>query len=188
MRIIAGSARGRNLKSPKGMSTRPTSDRVREALFNILTPHVSDCRFLDLFSGTGAVGIEALSRGAAKAVLVEKDRATAKIILDNLGLCRLKENAEVLTLDVAKAIDLLGNRGETFDLIFIDPPYKKGFEEPTIEKILSHTMLSPAGILVVESDKVDLPPERVGVLSTYRREKYGDTALTFYRHDIKGEP
>ncbi|AQS59467.1 16S rRNA (guanine(966)-N(2))-methyltransferase RsmD [Desulforamulus ferrireducens] len=187
MRIIAGSARGRNLKSPKGMSTRPTSDRVREALFNIINPYLADCRFLDLFSGTGAVGIEALSRGAAKAVLVEKDRSTAKIILDNLDLCRLKENAEVLTLDVAKAISLLGQRGESFDIIFLDPPYKKGFEQPTIAAVLSQDILAPQGIVIVESNKVDLPPERVEALCAYRREKYGDTALTFYRYDIKGE-
>lgn len=188
MRIIAGTARGRNLKSPKGMSTRPTSDRVREALFNIVTSYVPDSRFLDLFSGTGAVGIEALSRGAAKAVLVEKDRNTTKIILENLDLCRLKESAEVLTLDVAKAISLLGHRGEIFDLIFIDPPYQKEFEKPTIEEILAQAILAPEGIVIVESNKVDLPPETVGVLRAYRREKYGDTALTFYRHDIKGEP
>lgn len=184
MRIIAGSARGRNLKSPRGMSTRPTSDRVREALFNILSTLVPDSRFLDLFSGTGAVGIEALSRGAAKAVLVEKDRTTTRIIYDNLKLCGMLDQAEILALDVAKAIQVLGKKKESFDLIFIDPPYKKGFEQPTIEKILEQQLLANGGTLVVESDQTDLPPERVNSLKTYRRERYGDTALTFYRFDI----
>ncbi|MFZ5599734.1 MAG: 16S rRNA (guanine(966)-N(2))-methyltransferase RsmD [Bacillota bacterium] len=184
LRIIAGSARGRNLKSPRGMSTRPTSDRVREALFNILSTLVPDSRFLDLFSGTGAVGIEALSRGATKAVLVEKDRNTARIIYDNLKLCGMLDQAEILALDVAKAIQVLGRKKESFDLIFIDPPYKKGFEQPTIEKVLEQQLLADGGTLVVESDHTDLPPERVNSLKAYRRERYGDTVLIFYRFDI----
>lgn len=184
MRIIAGSARGRNLKSPRGMSTRPTADRVREALFNILSSLVAGSRFLDLFSGTGAVGIEALSRGAEKAVLVEKDRNTARIIHDNLRLCGLLDQAEILALDVVKALQVLGKKKESFDLIFIDPPYKKGFEEPTLEKVLEQELLTRCGTLVVESDRTDLPPDQVGSLKAYRRERYGDTALTFYRFDI----
>ncbi|SHF30904.1 16S rRNA (guanine(966)-N(2))-methyltransferase RsmD [Desulforamulus putei DSM 12395] len=184
MRIIAGSARGRNLKSPRGMSTRPTADRVREALFNILSPLVPGSRFLDLFSGTGAVAIEALSRGAEKAVLVEKDRNTARIIYHNLRLCGMLDNAEILTMDVGKGIQVLGQRKETFDLIFIDPPYKKGFERPTMEKVLQQELLAAGGILVVESDRADLPPDQVEGLKAYRRERYGDTALTFYRFDI----
>lgn len=183
MRIIAGSARGRNLKSPKGMSTRPTSDRVREALFNILRPEVTKSQFLDLFSGTGAVAIEALSRGAEKAVMVEKDRGTAGIILDNLRLSRLQDKAEVLNMDVKRAIQVLANRQESFNLIFIDPPYKRSFEVPTMEQIDHSELLAQNGTLVVESEKSDLPPDRVGRLVAYRCERYGDTALTFYRYD-----
>lgn len=184
MRIIAGSARGRNIKSPKGMSTRPTSDRVREALFNILSAQVPDSYFLDLFSGTGAVGIEALSRGAERAVLVEKDRNTAGIIFDNLKLCGMLERAEVLNLDVTRACQVLGKRKQSFNLIYIDPPYKKGFEVPTLETIVAEGLLSCDGIIVVESNKADLPPDQVGGLKAYRRERYGDTALTFYSNDI----
>ncbi|AEF93942.1 methyltransferase [Desulfotomaculum nigrificans CO-1-SRB] len=186
MRIIAGSARGRTLKSPKGMSTRPTTDRVREALFNILAHQVPDSKFLDLFSGTGAVAIEALSRGAARAVLVEKDRSAATIILNNLKLCGFSEKAQVLVLDVQRAIQTLGKKKEVFDLIFIDPPYKHGHEVPTMEGIERQGLLSPHGTLVVESNKSDLPPDLVGRLAAYRREKYGDTALTFYRYDSPG--
>ena len=184
MRIIAGTARGRNIKSPKGMNTRPTSDRVREALFNILSPQVLNSHFLDVFSGTGAVGIEALSRGAEKAVFIEKDRHVSKIIHDNLGLCGLKQNAEVLTTEVDKGIKYLGKSKKTFDLIFIDPPYKKGFEIPTIENILDQGLIAlHGGTLIVESDRADLPPDQVRNLIAYRRERYGDTALTFYRFD-----
>ena len=183
MRIIGGLVKGRNLKSPKGMSTRPTSDRVREALFNILSPRVSGSYFLDLFSGTGAVAIEALSRGAERAVMVEKDRGTAGIILSNLKLCNLTEKAEVLNLDTNRAISVLAGRKVPFDLIFIDPPYKKNFEVTTLEQVQRFDLLADNGILVVESDKNDLPPDDVGKLTAYRREKYGDTALTFYRYD-----
>ncbi|CCO08510.1 putative methyltransferase [Desulforamulus hydrothermalis Lam5 = DSM 18033] len=183
MRVIAGSARGRILKSPRGMSTRPTADRVREALFNILSPLVPDSRFLDLFSGTGAVAIEALSRGAARAVLVEKDRQTAGIIYENLKLCGLLNQAEVLAMDVDRGLQVLGQRKDVFDLIFIDPPYRKGFEKPTIEKVLRHNILAAGGIAVVESNRADLPPDRVGNLVAYRCQQYGDTALTFYRFD-----
>ncbi|ABO50602.1 putative methyltransferase [Desulforamulus reducens MI-1] len=181
MRIIAGTARGRKLKSPKGMTTRPTSDRVREALFNILSSYVPGSRFLDLFSGTGAVAIEALSRGAEKATLVERDKNTARIIYDNLRMCNVLDKAEVLTVDVSQATLIMRRKKETFDLIFIDPPYKKGFEVPTLEKIQECHLLSSDGILVVESDQKDLPPDLVGNLTATRRERYGDTALTFYR-------
>lgn len=166
------------------MNTRPTADRVREALYNIISSLVPESRFLDLFSGTGAVGLEALSRGAKQAVLVEKDRQVSKIICDNSRLCGLQEQAEVLTLSVDKAIQLLGKRGQTFDLIFIDPPYKRGFEGPTLQGVLEHGLLSEEGTLIVESDRADLPPEQVGKLRAYRRERYGDTTLTFYRIDI----
>ncbi|GAB6180576.1 16S rRNA (guanine(966)-N(2))-methyltransferase RsmD [Desulfotomaculum defluvii] len=181
MRIIAGTARGRNLKSPKGMSTRPTSDRVREALFNILSYQVPGSRLLDLFSGTGAIGIEALSRGAEKVTLVERDRNTAKIILENLRLCNVFEKAEVMATDVNQAIQVLGRKKETFNLIFIDPPYKKGFEIPTMQKVLEYNLLTHDGILIVESNRTDLPPELVGGLKVFRRERYGDTTLSFYR-------
>lgn len=181
MRIIAGTARGRNLKSPKGMSTRPTSDRVREALFNILSYEVPGSRLLDLFSGTGAVAIEALSRGAAKATLVEKDRNTSKIILENLRLCNVLDKAEVMTTDVSQAIQVLGRKKESFELIFIDPPYKKGFEIPTLQRVLEYDLLTNEGILIVESDRTDLPPDMVGGFRVFRRERYGDTMLSFYR-------
>ncbi|RYD04858.1 hypothetical protein N752_13100 [Desulforamulus aquiferis] len=125
-----------------------------------------------------------MSRGAARAVLVEKDCSSAAVIISNIKLCGLSECAEVLNLDAAKAIKLLGERKENFDLIFIDPPYKKGFEVPSLEKIQGNGLLNVGGIVVVESNKCDLPPERVGQLMVYRRERYGDTALTFYRHDI----
>lgn len=164
------------------MSTRPTADRVREALFNILSTKVPDSSFLDLYSGTGAVAIEALSRGAGVAVLVEKDRNTASIISNNLQLCGMESQAELLAMDVARAVEVLGTRNSSFDLIFLDPPYKKGLEEPTLQRVLAHGLLKNDGILVVESNKTDLPPDRVGQLIAYRCEKYGDTALTFYRH------
>lgn len=180
MRVIAGSAKGRQLKAPRGMNTRPTADRVKEALFNILGLRIVDSLFLDLFSGTGNMAIEAISRGAQKAVLLERQRNALQVIKANLTLTGFDAQAEVMAMDVQQGLALLGQRMTTFNIIFIDPPYLKGYEQPTLEGIINNNLLAGGGIVVIESSKLDRLPALVGNLVGIRQERYGDTVLSFY--------
>ena len=153
MRVIAGSARRLLLKAPDGMDTRPTADRVKESLFNMLNPDLYGCAFLDLFSGSGAIGIEALSRGAQRAVLVDASMECAGIIKQNLEVTNLGENAEIINEDVYAAIERLGRRGDKFDIIFMDPPYAAGYYVPVMEAIKKADILAAEGYIVAESAK-----------------------------------
>ncbi|MDK2888403.1 MAG: rRNA (guanine966-N2)-methyltransferase [Thermoanaerobacter sp.] len=178
MRVIAGIARKRNLKVPRGWSGRPTADRVKESLFNILGPRVPGSRFLDLYAGTGNVGIEALSRGAARAVFVERDKRAVKAIRDNLMQVGLAGKAEVLPQDVLGVLKQL--EGQRFDIIFMDPPYGQGLEIPTLEAIDRYGLLADGGVIVAESSKRLESPVHVGGLVQCRRHVVGDTVLLFY--------
>ncbi|OPX86885.1 MAG: Ribosomal RNA small subunit methyltransferase D [Pelotomaculum sp. PtaB.Bin013] len=183
MRVIAGIAKKRQLKAPRGLQVRPTSDRVKEALFNILGPSITGSSFLDLFAGTGNVGIEALSRGAERAVFVEKDIKNIRIIKNNLNITGLEANARLLCLYVNKAISLLGQEGQAYDLIFIDPPYLKDLASSTLNDIIKNDLLKPGGTIIVESSKRDpIPRDAVASLRLLRQEKYGDTLLSFYNY------
>ena len=153
MRVIAGSARRLLLKAPDGMDTRPTADRVKESLFNMLNPDLYGCSFLALFSGSGAIGIEALSRGAQRAVLVDASMECAGIIKQNLEVTKLGENAEIINEDVYAAIERLGRRGDKFDIIFMDPPYAAGYYVPVMEAIKKADILAAEGYIVAESAK-----------------------------------
>lgn len=184
MRVITGIAKGRKLRAPKGMDTRPTTDRVKEALFNLLGDKVYDAVFLDLFAGTGGIGIEALSRGAGRAVFIEKSPAALQVIRENLTITGLTEKAEIYRQDSVIALDMLGKRGVKFDLIYVDPPYLKNYEEKVLIKISDYALLNETGAIVVESSKKDLLPGQVGCLMMVRQEKYGDTLLSFYRHKL----
>lgn len=188
MRVITGTARGHKLKAPGGMSTRPTADRVKETLFNLLGDRVIDSRFLDLFAGTGGIGIEALSRGAAQAVFIEKNPRAVRVIRENLLHTGLADRAVVHRQDAVSALDMLGKSEQIFDLIFVDPPYLKGYEEKVLEKINNNGLMDEKGILVIESSKKDTLPEHTGQLTMVRREKYGDTLLNFYRRQPLGYP
>lgn len=150
MRVIAGKARSLKLLTPPGMDTRPTTDRTKETLFNILQPEIGGARFLDLFSGSGAIGIEALSRGAAFAVFVEKDRAAAECIRKNLAFTKLGDNGQILRKDVGAALKSL-EKGEPFDLIFMDPPYGRGLERQVLEYLAHSSLLAEEGTVVVEA-------------------------------------
>ena len=150
MRVIAGKARSLKLMTPPGMDTRPTTDRTKETLFNILQPEIGGARFLDLFSGSGAIGIEALSRGAAFAVFVEKDRAAAECIKKNLAFTKLGDNGQILRKDVGAALKSL-EKGEPFDLIFMDPPYGRGLERQVLEYLAPSPLLAEEGTVVVEA-------------------------------------
>lgn len=183
MRVIAGKYRGRNLKSPPSLQVRPTSDRLRETLFNVLAPRIENARFLDLCAGSGAVGIEALSRGAAHVTFVDRSRKTSALIASNLELCRISTTESIVVS--AEAADFLDRTikqpQEPWDIIFFDPPYADDYL-PVLERIGSHveTLLAGDGLVIVEHDKRKGLPESVGALKITRVLKQGDSALSFY--------
>ena len=180
MRVIAGRLGGRKLTAPRGLDTRPTSDRVREALFSALGD-VSGARTLDLYAGTGALGIEALSRGAAHATFVESARPALAALRENLSVLDLTRSARVLALPVARAASTLSG---PFDLIFADPPYAALAEVPVALKVLRGA-LAPEARLIVEHASRDPAPEIAG-LSPRPSRAYGDTTVTIYDCDEPG--
>lgn len=149
MRVIAGTARRLLLKTPEGMDTRPTTDRIKETLFNILMPYLSGAIFLDLFSGSGGIGIEALSRGARKAYFVENSQKAILCINDNLAHTHLSDKAVVLKQDVFSA--LRGNIRDTVDVIFLDPPYHQGYEKKVLELLRDSQYVNEDTLIVIET-------------------------------------
>ena len=183
MRIIAGKYRGRRLKSPPSLETRPTSDRLRETLFNILAPRIKGARFLDLCAGYGAVGIEALSRGAAHATFVDQSRRMCALIEANLGELMVSENeVEVVNSEAAGFLRVRAKRERPpFDIIFFDPPYESDYEI-VLERLgdKNAVLLATDAIVVGEHHKKTELKEAFGVLHSYRRIKQGDSVLSFY--------
>ncbi|MGA2319111.1 MAG: 16S rRNA (guanine(966)-N(2))-methyltransferase RsmD [Solirubrobacteraceae bacterium] len=179
MRVIAGSFKGRRLKAPRGRVTRPTSERVREALFAMLG-EINGSSALDLFAGTGALGIEALSRGAGRLVFVERDAAAVRALKENLAALNLgPARAEVRQADALRALRSARRSEETYDLIFIDPPYGQAHDLGTELSVLLASLLSPGARIVVESDR-RAPLELAAEIERERR--YGDTSIRIHRH------
>ena len=186
MRVIAGIYRSRILKSLKGLALRPTSDRLRETLFDVLGPAVSGSRFLDLFAGTGAMGIEALSRGAAEAVFVEKHAPAAALIRRNLKSLDIRNGATVLAVDARCGMDMLAARKKTeisgFNYIFLDPPYAAAHQYARVLESLGYgNLLAPGGVVIAEHRRSFDLPEKAGAFECYRVLRQGDAALSFYR-------
>lgn len=153
MRVIAGSAGSLPLKTVPGQDTRPTTDRIKETLFNVLSPLLADCAFLDLFAGSGAIGIEALSRGASEAVFIEKDRRAAACIQENLIFTKLKERATILTMDVRKGLSSLEGR-PPFDVIFMDPPYGKGLGDAALDCLKTSSLCGSRTLVILEEKRM----------------------------------
>lgn len=151
MRVIAGSARRRTLVCPSGDKTRPTTDRIKETLFNMLQTQVADARFLDLFSGSGGIGIEALSRGSTECVFVEKGREAASCIRTNLKTTGFAEQSVLLSMDVIEALKRLDKQGQAFDIIFMDPPYEMGYEEKVIPFLLQSSLVKSGTLIILET-------------------------------------
>lgn len=151
MRVIAGKARRIQLKTPKGLNTRPTSDRIKETLFNIINSYLNDIRFLDLFSGSGAIGIEALSRGAKHATFVDKDRNSVNCIKENLITTKLMDAAEIINSDVIKAISLLESKDYIYNLVFVDPPYNMNIEKEILIVLENSNIINSDSIIIIES-------------------------------------
>lgn len=180
MRVVAGKVKGKRLESPKGLDIRPTSDRVREALFSILAPRIEGARFLDLFAGTGANGIEALSRGAAWSTFVDSQARALAVVARNLETTSLAGVADRLRLDLPKDLPLLSQRAAPYEVIFADPPYAFS-EYGALLEALQHTcLLAKGGVLVVEHDRRVSVRTKSSALTSFRESSYGDTVLSFF--------
>lgn len=180
MRVTGGLARGMPIKAPKGMHTRPTSDKVREAMFETLGGHVVDAKVLDLFAGSGALGIEALSRGAGHVVFVDNSTQATRIINDNLKKTGFSEKGRIIRADFRLAIKKLENTGEKFDLMFIDPPYEGGLCEEVAAHLDKHPIAHRDTIVVVEHFKKAKLPRSISGIPLVRTRSYGQTALSYF--------
>lgn len=190
MRVIAGDARGRQLIAPKSLRVRPTADRVKEALFSMLVSRLgefSEMRVLDIFAGTGNLGIEALSRGASYAVFIDSHRESAEIIRKNLEITRYSDKARVVVQDATGALKWLARDEAPFHLVFLDPPYHEGQTESVLEKLSESPLIDQGTTIVAEfSSKEDIP-RQFGRLQETERRIYGDTAISFFTISYRGE-
>lgn len=177
MRVIAGKARSMPLRTVKGLDVRPTTDRTKETLFNIIQGYLPDGRFLDLYAGSGSIGIEALSRGARNVVFVEKARASQELIIENLEFTKLTEGAELIRGDVQSVLPRLEGR-EPFDVIFMDPPFEHGLEKETLTILSGSHLLAEGGIIVVEAR----PGTDFSYLDSLGFEKYKERVYTHSEH------
>jgi len=199
MRIIGGEHRGRRIKMPGGADVRPTQDRVREAIFNVIAEKVPKSNVLDLYAGSGAFGIEALSRGALSAVFVDVDIACVRAISDNLAIFgKRKKMAQVLKMEAIRAISRFQKEGRKFELVFLDPPYHKGgfngsgtvhgprraAESPaknSLIKMSACDILSQHAFIIAEHFEKDVLPREMGGIVLFKEKRYGDTVVSFYR-------
>lgn len=183
MRVISGKARGTKLSSIESLSTRPTLDRVKESLFNIIQNNLKDAVVLDLFAGSGQLGIEALSRGADKAYLCDINRYAVKMIKQNLEKTKLKDKAVVINEDYKKALRTL-NTNEKFDIIFIDPPYKEDIAVDSIIDIIHESRLKENGIMIIETDEIERDLREINKIENIKiidQRKYGRASLIFIK-------
>ena len=179
MRIVAGLYRGRIIKTPEGKDTRPTLERVREAIFSIIQYEISDATVLDLFSGSGSLGIEALSRGARYVVFNDYSRPVAALIEENLKTLGITKNYELNSLDYQKMLTQLGQRSIKFDVVLLDPPYREHITKEIVEILIKHNNLATPNVIVIETDRKQATEDIVG----YRKKEYnyGNIKLSVYR-------
>ena len=182
MRVIGGSAKGRRLLAPKGQSVRPTADRVKESLFNILPRDFSGMKVLDLFAGTGNLSIEALSRGAGHALLVDSSERSVAAIKENLRRLGFTARSEVWAAPAARSLKVLARRRESFDIIFLDPPYDQGLAARALDIIARGKLLRLSGTAVVEHSAREALQQGYDALELHDQRRYGDTLLSFYEH------
>jgi 16S rRNA (guanine966-N2)-methyltransferase len=183
MRIVAGAFRGRRLHSPKGQKIRPTTDRVREAIFSIIAPYLSsEARVLDLFAGTGALGLEALSRGASQAVFVDQSPEAVRLIRSNVEMLGVQDRVQIIHGPVDQVVRRLAAQGETFHIIFMDPPYGKDHLEKTLSHL--HPVAHPEALVLAERHVKDTSPAQCGEWRKTQERRYGDTVISFYERDF----
>jgi len=180
VRVIGGTARGRKLKAPSGGKTRPTSDRVREAVFNVISRKLEGARVLDLFAGSGAMGIEALSRGAERAVFVESGRKTTELIRENLVACGFEKLGLVIRKKLPGGLDGIMEREGPFEIVFMDPPYEKGLAAKALAELARTSSEAAFETVVVEHSRREKLPENEGRFERVGQRKYGTTHITVY--------
>jgi 16S rRNA (guanine(966)-N(2))-methyltransferase RsmD len=177
VRVIAGTLKGRRLKAPTWNGLRPTSDKLRGTLFNVLAPLIEGARVLDAYAGTGALGIEALSRGAAEVIFVERDRRAQALIAENLARCGAASGCAIIRASLAHAVEELRRGARSFDVVLLDPPYDVA---PEAAIVPASALLAPEGVLVLEHAARQRSPDLAGGLGRTRRIVSGDSALSFY--------
>ncbi len=185
MRVISGKARGKKLISLEGLNTRPTLDRVKEALFNIIQFNVENKNILDLFAGSGALGIEALSRGAKTATFCDNSYDAIKVIKSNIENTKNEDNSIVINKDYSLALNSLSKQNKKFDIIFLDPPYKTDFGIKSLETIIKLNMLAEDGTIILETDdeKREKEIENIKGIEVFDKRKYGKVMLIFIRKE-----
>jgi len=192
LRIIGGKVKGRRLQTPSkspakypSLLIRPTADRAREALFSIIGREVEGATVLDLYAGTGALGLEALSRGAELAVFVDNSTRAVQIISKNISLCGCSDKTSIFKRDLSKGLSFLtkGLPETFFSLVFVDPPYRKGISEFMLQELANSSLLTTRALIVIEEDIFTEFPDQTGVLSLNDRRRYGDTGFWFYRRN-----
>lgn len=179
MRIISGCRRGHKLFEFEGKDVRPTTDRVKESIFNMIAPYIHGANVLDMFAGSGALSFEMLSRGAAHAVLLDKDKHSIELIRKNVKSLRFEDLCDVREIS---CFDYVAGCSERFDVIFLDPPYNKGYIEPALTAIVKNDVLNDGGIIVLESDNTDFRNETEG-LRLIKQKRYGRTFITLYENE-----
>jgi 16S rRNA (guanine(966)-N(2))-methyltransferase RsmD len=183
MRVIAGTYKGRRLKTLEGLQVRPTSDRLRETLFNILAPQIAGARFADVCAGSGAVGIEALSRGAGHVTFIEASRKAAAVISENLRHCGIEEGYKLINRDALQAMKYFAAEKPQFDLIFFDPPYASDLHSAVMWQIAKNNLLAEDGVVIVEHARASPLLPNYDQLRPYRQVTQGDSCLTFYQNE-----
>jgi 16S rRNA (guanine(966)-N(2))-methyltransferase RsmD len=183
MRVIAGKFRSRTLAAPRGLDTRPTSDRLRETLFNVIAPRMEGAAFLDLYAGSGANGIEALSRGAERVVFVEKAAPAIEAIRKNLKALEIRSGWQLETRSAATSLKRLAEQGQRFDVVFLDPPYKAADEYALVLGLLGgacSSLIADDAVVIAEHHRKQALEDKYGFLQRYRLLEQGDAALSFY--------
>ena len=181
MKVLTGFLKGRLIQLPDSPNLRPTSDLVRKAIFDTLQGVVEGKTVLDLFSGTGALGFEALSLGAKEVLWVEADRPQAEAIEESIRQLGVEEAGRVFQQDVFKALESLGRQGRVFDIVFLDPPYHQGFGQKALRRVSELGLCKSGGFAVLETHKTEDPLEQLGVFKCLKTKKHGDTKISFYR-------
>ncbi|WP_051286950.1 16S rRNA (guanine(966)-N(2))-methyltransferase RsmD [Paenibacillus taiwanensis] len=181
MRVISGTAKGRQLKAVPGKGTRPTTDKVKEAMFSMIGPYFEGGLVLDLFAGTGGLGIEALSRGMDKAIFIDMDPKAIEIIRHNVQAAGVGMRTEIYRNDARRALKALAKRGTTFDLVFMDPPYRLTDADALLTDMMESDILAKDATIVMEHDAGHEYPEQIGPFVIWKKANYGETTLTMYQ-------
>ncbi|MFH1310686.1 MAG: 16S rRNA (guanine(966)-N(2))-methyltransferase RsmD [Candidatus Omnitrophota bacterium] len=181
MRIIGGEHKGRKIKQPKLCTVRPTKDRVREAVFSIIAAKLPNSKVLDLFAGSGAYGLEALSRGSKSAVFIEKNKKTVEVLRENIQMLKLEGDATVLPLDIKEGLELLSRNQQIFDIIICDPPYNRGLVKKTLIMISHYDILSHSGLMIMEHHRDEGIPQSEGNVFVCKQKSYGNILISVFQ-------